>query len=185
MSGSADGHGGRLGFSSDSESDSDDDLIICLTALYLSNKRQKKSRGTGKISREGLLSHSTSPSACLLLSGTSSDIESFTRLSRPAFEKLLGVFSAVYSTEPLFGVPRSHCRTGSRAMTPSAVLMLTLCYLANGTTHKVNSLLFGVSSSSISRYLNHGLWVLLNALRQVPESNIVMPTVAEVNKHHQ
>ena len=150
----------------------------------MSNKRQKKGKGAGKISKEGLLSHSTSPSVCLLLSGTSSDIEAITRLSRAAFEKLLSAFDAVYSTEPLFGVPRSHCRTRSRALPPSAVLMLTLCYLANGTTHKVNSLLFGASSSSIGRYLNHGLWVLLNALRQVPESSVVMPTVAEVNKYH-
>ena len=66
-SGSGD-HGEGLEFSSSPESDSDDYLIICLTALYLSNKRQKKGKGAGKISKEGLLSHSTSPSACLLLS---------------------------------------------------------------------------------------------------------------------
>ena len=129
MSGdSVNDHGEGFEFSSSSESDSDDDLIICLTALYLSNKRQK-GKGAGKISKDGLLSHSTSPSACLLLSGTSSDIEAITRLSRAAFEKLLSAFDAVYSTEPLFGVPRSHCRTRSRALPPSAVLMLTLCYL--------------------------------------------------------
>ena len=100
-SGSGD-HGEGLEFSSSPESDSDDYLIICLTALYLSNKRQKKGKGAGKISKEGLLSHSTSPSACLLLSGTSSDIEAITRLSRAAFERLLSAFDVVYSIEPLF-----------------------------------------------------------------------------------
>ena len=162
--------------------DSDDDILICLIAPCLTNNLQNNGKSARKISREGLLSHYASPSAHLLLSRTSSDIEAITRLSRPAFEKLLNIFSTVYSAEPLLGIPRSHCRTKSRVMAPSAVLMLTLCYLANGTTHKVNSLLFGVSSSSINRYLNHGLWVLLNALRRIPESKIAMPTVAEVNK---
>ena len=165
-------------FASDTESD--DELVICLSALYLLKKRKERKSAT-KIARTGLLGSSASPSAYLLSNGTSSDIEAVTRMSGPAFEKLFGVFNAVYSTEPLFGMERSHRRVRSRVMSPQTVLMLTLCYLANGSTHKVNSLIFGVSSSSVSRYVNHGLWVLLKTLRQIPESRVAMPTIEEVN----
>ena len=59
------------------------------------------------------------------------------------------------------------------------VLLLALMFLITCTQQKVMCMLFGVSPSSLSRYLRTGLRALLSALKEMPEAKVRWPNHEE------